>query len=60
VDGGIMKVQINIEQGKAGLYYATSPEIKGLLVAEVSILKILNELPNAYLELIYANEKLKN
>lgn len=52
-----MKIQINIEQGEHGLYYATSPYIKGLLVAEVSVLKCLQALSNAYLDLMLAEKK---
>jgi hypothetical protein len=29
--------RIKIEEGKAGLFYATSPDLKGLLVAEPNI-----------------------
>ncbi|WP_315729006.1 hypothetical protein [Bradyrhizobium sp. SZCCHNS2015] len=30
-------VRVRIEEGKAGLFYATSPDLKGLLVAEPNI-----------------------
>jgi hypothetical protein len=30
-------VRVKVEEGKAGLFYATSPDLKGLLVAEPSI-----------------------
>jgi len=30
-------VRVKIEEGKAGLFYATSPDLKGLLVAEPNI-----------------------
>ena len=30
-------VRVKIEQGNAGLFYATSPDLKGLLVAEPNI-----------------------
>ncbi|WP_257194812.1 MULTISPECIES: hypothetical protein [unclassified Bradyrhizobium] len=30
-------VRVKVEEGKAGLFYATSPDLKGLLVAEPNI-----------------------
>lgn len=30
-------VRVKVEEGKAGLFYATSPDLKGLLVAEPTI-----------------------
>jgi hypothetical protein len=30
-------VRVKVEEGKAGLFYATSPDLKGLLVAESNI-----------------------
>jgi hypothetical protein len=43
VDG----VRIDIEKGDAGLFYATSQDIKGLLVAEVTMEKLKAALPGA-------------
>lgn len=30
-------VRVKVEEGKTGLFYATSPDLKGLLVAEANI-----------------------
>jgi hypothetical protein len=30
-------IRVRVEEGKAGLFYATSPDLKGLLVAEPNI-----------------------
>lgn len=30
-------VRVKVEEGKAGLFYATSPDLRGLLVAEANI-----------------------
>ena len=30
-------VRVKIEEGKTGLFYATSPDLKGMLVAEPTI-----------------------
>ena len=40
-------VRIKIEQGDAGLLFATSPEIKGLLVAEETAEALAREIPKA-------------
>ena len=44
-------VRVKVEEGKAGLFYATSPDLKGLLVAEatfdaldVSIPKVITDM----------------
>lgn len=54
------KVQINIERGKAGLFYATSPQIKSLLVAEKSFIECLEAIPETVykLEMAARNAKL--
>jgi hypothetical protein len=40
-------VRIRIDEGKAGLFYATSPDLKGLLVAEPTIDELETEIPKA-------------
>lgn len=40
-------VRVKIEEGRAGLFYATSPDLKGLLVAEPTIDGLENEIPRA-------------
>jgi hypothetical protein len=38
---------IKIEKGRSGLLFATSPEIKGLLVGEPTLHKLLSHVPVA-------------
>ena len=45
------KLTINIERGDAGLYYATSPEYKGLLVAKPTLDEVFARLPGAITEI---------
>jgi hypothetical protein len=40
-------VRISCEKGKTGLFYATSPDLKGLLVAEATIDAIQKAIPTA-------------
>lgn len=40
-------VRVRIDEGKAGLFYATSPDLKGLLVAEPTIDDLEREIPKA-------------
>jgi hypothetical protein len=40
-------VRIKVDEGKAGLFYATSPDLKGLLVAEPTIDELEKEIPKA-------------
>ena len=47
-------VRIKIEEGKAGLFYATSPDLKGLLVAEPTIDALDAAIPAAIAELYAA------
>jgi hypothetical protein len=47
-------VRIKIEEGKAGLFYATSPDLKGLLVAEPTIDALDEAIPQAIAELYEA------
>jgi hypothetical protein len=47
-------VRVKIEEGKAGLFYATSPDLKGLLVAEPTIDALDEAIPGAIAELYEA------
>jgi hypothetical protein len=47
-------VRIRIEEGQTGLFYATSPDLKGLLVAEPSIDKLYEAIPRAISDLYRA------
>ena len=38
-------VRVKIEEGKTGLFYATSPDLKGLLVAEPTIEALEESIP---------------
>jgi hypothetical protein len=40
-------VRIKCERGKAGLFYATSPDLKGLLVAESTVDALQRAIPKA-------------
>jgi len=45
---------IRVEKGRAGLYYATSPDLKGLLVAESTTEALEKAIPNAIVALCAA------
>jgi hypothetical protein len=45
------QLTINIECGKNGLYYATSPDLRGLLVAKPTLAEVFADLPRAIAEL---------
>jgi len=45
------KFMISIEKGRAGLWYAASPEIKGLFVAERTAADAIRKIPEALAEL---------
>jgi hypothetical protein len=47
-------VRIKLDQGKTGLLYATSPDLKGLLVAERSMQDLEREIPIAIAGLFQA------
>lgn len=47
---------IAVDQGRAGLFYATSPDLKGLLVASATIDGLKNEVPQAIKALRDARE----
>jgi hypothetical protein len=47
-------VRIKIEEGKTGLFYATSPDLPGLLVGEPTIDALENAIPQAIANLLLA------
>lgn len=47
-------VRIRVEKGKAGLFYATSPNLKGLLVAEPTLEALDKSIPSAVADLYLA------
>lgn len=47
-------IRIEFERGEAGLHYATSPDLKGLLVAEPSLEAAREAVPSAIAELYEA------
>jgi len=47
-------VHIKIQEGKAGLFYATSQDLKGLLVAEPSLDALERAIPSAIADLYRA------
>jgi hypothetical protein len=44
-------VRVRIEEGKTGLFFATSPDLKGLLVAEPTIDALYVAVPKAIVDL---------
>jgi len=48
-------VRVTIERGKSGLFLATSPDLKGLLVAEHSLVELEREIPVSIAALFTAN-----
>jgi hypothetical protein len=49
-------VRIRVEEGKAGLFYATSPDLKGLLVASATLDGLEKEIPETIKALFAADE----
>jgi hypothetical protein len=47
-------VRIKVDQGKAGLFYATSPDLKGLLVGESTLEALDRAIPTAIADLYLA------
>ncbi|WP_395020216.1 DUF1902 domain-containing protein [Dongia sp.] len=47
-------VRVDREQGDAGLFYATSPDLKGLLVAEATLEALDRAIPAAIADLYQA------
>ena len=48
-------VRINREKGKAGLFYATSPDLNGLLVAEATVDALQKAIPGAIRDMYAAS-----
>ena len=44
-------VRVKIEQGKAGLFYATSPDLRGLLVGRPDLEALFEAVPQAITDL---------
>jgi hypothetical protein len=44
-------VRVRIEQGREGLFYATSPDLRGLLVAKPDLESLYQSIPQAIKEL---------
>ena len=47
-------LRVKVEEGKTGLFYATSPDLKGLLVAEPTIDALEEAIPGAITDLFAA------
>lgn len=47
-------VRLEFERGKAGLFYATSPDLEGLLVAAPTVEALHREIPKAISDLYAA------
>ena len=47
-------VRVKIEQGKAGLFYATSPDLRGLLVGRPDLEALFEAVPQAITDLYAA------
>jgi hypothetical protein len=47
-------IRVKIEQGKAGLFYATSPDLRGLLVGRPDVEGLFNAIPQAITDLYAA------
>jgi hypothetical protein len=52
----MIKIRIHRERGKAGLFYATSPDLKGLLVAEKTAEDLEKAIPRAIKDLQAARQ----
>jgi hypothetical protein len=48
-------VRITCEKGKTGLFYATSPDLRGLLVAEATVEALTEAIPKAIQEMYAAS-----
>jgi hypothetical protein len=44
-------IRVRIEEGKAGLFYATSPDLRGLLVGKPTIDELFDTIPKAIADL---------
>jgi hypothetical protein len=47
-------VRVKVEEGKTGLFFATSPDLKGLLVAEQTVDQLYKAIPKAISDLYEA------
>ena len=47
-------VRVKIEEGKTGLFFASSPDLKGLLVAEPTVDSLYGAIPKAIADLYAA------
>jgi hypothetical protein len=47
-------VRVKVEEGKAGLFYATSPDLRGLLVAKPTLDELDDAIPSAISDLYAA------
>lgn len=47
-------VRVKVEEGKTGLFYATSPDLKGLLVAEPTIDALEEAIPKVITDMFAA------
>jgi hypothetical protein len=47
-------IRVKIEEGRTGLFFATSPDMKGLLVAEKTLEKMETAVPEAIRDLYAA------
>ena len=50
-------IRVRIEEGNAGLFYATSPDLKGLLVAEPTLAELDRAIPKSIVDLFAACEE---
>lgn len=44
-------IRVKIEEGRTGLFYATSPDLRGLLVAEPDMASLYDAIPQAISDL---------
>lgn len=49
-------VRVTVEKGREGLFYAESPDLKGLLVARSSIEELRRQIPVAIQEMFAADD----
>lgn len=50
------RVRIRVKEGRAGLFYASSPDMKGLLVAEPTINELEEAIPRAIRDMYAARD----
>jgi len=49
-------VRVRIEEGKTGLFYATCPDLRGLLVAEPNLDELDKAIPKSIVDLFAASD----